>query len=214
MLFSFDYRVFCRGCYNAISKSVEAELLPALRTLNMSFYAYNPLGGGLLTGRYKTKEDVENATVGRFSSEVDFVPDTNKMEGLDKLKGKGNLLYRIKYGDDLNFRAIKLIDEVIIEGKATQGESELNMVEVALRWMKNHSWLRGSKEDAIIFGASKVHQCEGKMKALAKGDLPKPVVEACNQAGVITAPIADPYLRGYGRNLALRSAILLRSTIK
>ena len=32
-----------QGMYNAITRDVERELLPALKNLGMSFYAYNPL---------------------------------------------------------------------------------------------------------------------------------------------------------------------------
>ena len=35
---------------------VEGELFPALRRFNMSFYAYNPLAGGVLTGRHKAED--------------------------------------------------------------------------------------------------------------------------------------------------------------
>lgn len=41
-----------QGMYNPVTRAVEAELFPCLRALNISFYAYNPLAGGLLTGRY------------------------------------------------------------------------------------------------------------------------------------------------------------------
>lgn len=46
-----------------MTRQVEQELLPALRSLNIRFYAYNPLAGGLITGRY-TRDD--NPTEGRF----------------------------------------------------------------------------------------------------------------------------------------------------
>lgn len=36
--------------YNAITRDVEKELFPCLRKLGLSFNAYNPLCGGLLTG--------------------------------------------------------------------------------------------------------------------------------------------------------------------
>ena len=36
--------------YNALTRGIEAELLPALKRFNISFYAYNPLAGGILTG--------------------------------------------------------------------------------------------------------------------------------------------------------------------
>lgn len=32
-----------QGMYNAMTRDVERELLPALKQLGMSFYAYNPL---------------------------------------------------------------------------------------------------------------------------------------------------------------------------
>lgn len=34
-----------QGMYNAVTREVERELLPALKRLGMSFYAYNPLVG-------------------------------------------------------------------------------------------------------------------------------------------------------------------------
>ena len=42
--------------YNAITRQVEAELLPTLRQLDISFFAYNPLAGGLLTGKYNVSK--------------------------------------------------------------------------------------------------------------------------------------------------------------
>ena len=44
---------------------VEKELFPCLRYLNMKFYAYNPLAGGILTGKHKF-EDSEKKETGRF----------------------------------------------------------------------------------------------------------------------------------------------------
>jgi len=48
------------GCsqYNPIARSVVPELLPCLKEYNISFYGYNPIGGGLLSGKYKWEEDV------------------------------------------------------------------------------------------------------------------------------------------------------------
>ena len=41
-----------QGMYNALTRGVEAELMPLLRERNIAFYAYNPLAGGLLTGKH------------------------------------------------------------------------------------------------------------------------------------------------------------------
>ena len=45
-----------QGMYNPLTRSVEVELLPALAKLGIAFYAYNPLCGGLLTGKHKYSE--------------------------------------------------------------------------------------------------------------------------------------------------------------
>lgn len=42
--------------YNAITRNVEPELFPCLRKFGMRFYAYNPLAGGLLTGKHSSLE--------------------------------------------------------------------------------------------------------------------------------------------------------------
>jgi aflatoxin B1 aldehyde reductase len=42
-----------QGMYNGITRQVEVELFPCLRRLGMRFLAYNPLAGGLLTGKHR-----------------------------------------------------------------------------------------------------------------------------------------------------------------
>ncbi|XP_069435355.1 aflatoxin B1 aldehyde reductase member 2-like [Ovis canadensis] len=52
--------------YNATTRQVETELLPCLRRFGLRFYAYNPLAGGLLTGRYKYEDKNGKQPMGRF----------------------------------------------------------------------------------------------------------------------------------------------------
>lgn len=42
-----------QGSYNPIDRNVTYELLPCLKYLNIGFYAYNPISGGVLSGKYK-----------------------------------------------------------------------------------------------------------------------------------------------------------------
>lgn len=42
-----------QGSYNPIDRNVTYELLPCLKHLNIGFYAYNPISGGVLSGKYK-----------------------------------------------------------------------------------------------------------------------------------------------------------------
>ncbi len=42
-----------QGMYNALTRDVEKELFACLRHYDIAFYAYNPLVGGLLTGKHE-----------------------------------------------------------------------------------------------------------------------------------------------------------------
>ena len=54
-----------QGMYNALCRNVEPELFPAIRALGMRFYAFNPLAGGMLTGKHQHFEDAPEP--GRFA---------------------------------------------------------------------------------------------------------------------------------------------------
>jgi aflatoxin B1 aldehyde reductase len=47
---------YYQGMYNLISRKVE-EIFPLLEEYNIQFWGYNPLAGGLLTGKYKYNND-------------------------------------------------------------------------------------------------------------------------------------------------------------
>uniref|UniRef100_A0A8C6ZHH6 Aflatoxin B1 aldehyde reductase member 2-like n=1 Tax=Nothoprocta perdicaria TaxID=30464 RepID=A0A8C6ZHH6_NOTPE len=55
-----------QGMYNATTRQVETELFPCLRYFGLRFYAYNPLAGGLLTGKYKYEDKDTSQPPGRF----------------------------------------------------------------------------------------------------------------------------------------------------
>ena len=54
-----------QGMYNPITRDIERESIPALQKLGISFYAYNPLCGGLLTGKHNF-ESMESSSGTRF----------------------------------------------------------------------------------------------------------------------------------------------------
>lgn len=54
-----------QAMYNALTRDIEAELIPCLRKLKMRCYVYNPLAGGILTGKHDFKAGV---TEGRFTN--------------------------------------------------------------------------------------------------------------------------------------------------
>jgi len=141
-----------QGLYNGLSRGVEPELLPALRQLGMRFYAYNPLAGGLLAGKYAKFEDAP--APGRFT----FRPN-----------------YRDRYWKKPFFDAMRiLLDECAQAG--------LRPVEAAYRWLAFHSGLDGTKGDGVIIGASSPAQLDENLVAFNQEGLPERVLQACDAA--------------------------------
>ena len=100
-----------------------------LRHYGMSYYAYNPLGGGFFTGAFTRDAEVEKGS--RFDPE--------------KWQSK---MYRAKYFKDEYFEALDIV-------KPPAERHGLTMAEVALRWMTHHSQLGKKYPDAILIGASR-----------------------------------------------------------
>ena len=75
-----------QGLYNALSRGVEADLMPVLRDNDMSFYAYNPLAGGLLTGKHSGLASL-TSTDGRFKDNAFYFDRYGKEELKDCMCG-------------------------------------------------------------------------------------------------------------------------------
>jgi aflatoxin B1 aldehyde reductase len=177
-LSSLDARVCARlsvcvprpGMYNAVTREVERELLPCLRALGMRFYAYNPLAGGLLTGKY-TRAKLESTTEGRFRL--------------------GNELYRGRYLHPAQLDA----SEAFAKAAADAGIAPSH---AALRWLRHHSALRASNGDGVIVGASRPDHLDDNLAGLEEGPLPPAVLAAADEGweGVRCAGCVPSYERG------------------
>ncbi len=64
----WDQPIIYQGMYNAITREVERECIPACVHFGLDFIAYNPLAGGMLTGRYSDLKAIPKQ--GRFVREV------------------------------------------------------------------------------------------------------------------------------------------------
>ncbi|EAW14959.1 aldo/keto reductase family protein [Aspergillus clavatus NRRL 1] len=146
-----------QGVYHVLQRSVEAELLSCLRAYGIALYAFQPLAGGLLTGRY-VRGQTEFEAGSRF--------DGGTVQGR---------VHRGRYWNEKYFDALEMIHEVA--GKFGLGDGE-----VALRWLKYHSKLREERGDAIVVGASSVKHLEDNLADLEKGPLPEEVVEVLDEA--------------------------------
>ena len=60
-----------QGLYNPLNRVVEEELFPLLKRNDCAFVAYNPLAGGLLTGKHAANGEVKD---GRFKNNPNYLP--------------------------------------------------------------------------------------------------------------------------------------------
>ncbi|XP_040843929.1 aflatoxin B1 aldehyde reductase member 2-like [Ochotona curzoniae] len=163
-----------QGMYNATTRQVEKELFPCLRHFGLKFYAYNPLAGGLLTGKYQYEDKDEKQPEGRFFG-------NNWAEA-----------YRNRYWKEEHFKGIALVQKAL---QAAYGSSAPSLTSAAIRWMYHHSQLKGTHGDAVILGMSSLQQLETNLAAVEEGPLKSEVVEAFDQAWNLVAHECPNYFR-------------------
>ncbi len=155
------------GVYNPLTRGAETELNDCLNHFGMRFSAYNPMCGGLLTGRYGNYED--DPSDGRFTHRPN---------------------YRGRYWKKSFFEGV----EIIREAAEKHG---IGTVEATYRWLACHSMLNGERGDAILIGASKLEHLRQNMAAVEAGPLPEDVVEAFETAWAITKKDSPAYFTLY-----------------
>ncbi len=155
------------GMYNPLTRLAERELNACLDRFGMRYYAYNPLCGGLLTGRYGKFEDAPGD--GRFTHRPG---------------------YQNRYWKKSYFEAVEILRE------ACERES-ITTVEATYRWLANHSMLREDRGDGIIVGASKLSHLQQNMATMKAGPLPERLLDAFEQAWATTAPDSPEYYTLY-----------------
>ncbi len=155
------------GIYNPLTRRAEAELNACLDNFGMRFYAYNPMCGGLLTGRYGKYEDAP--TDGRFTHRPN---------------------YQKRYWKKSFFDAVDLIREA-------SEKHGITTVEAAYRWLAYHSMLNGDRGDAILIGASRLNHLLQNMEAVKAGPLPEDIVDVFEQAWRITRSDSPEYFTLY-----------------
>jgi aflatoxin B1 aldehyde reductase len=135
----------------------------------MEIVIYNPLAGGLFSGKIKSTE----------------IPAEGRYSDNDAVTGS---VYRKRYFKDATFEALRLIEPVA-------QKNHLTLVEIALRWCAHHSQLQmqGGGRDGVIIGVSSFEQLENNLKDLEKGPLPDEVVQVLDEAWLITKATTTNY---------------------
>lgn len=154
-----------QGMYNALTRDVESELFPCLRNYGMRFNAYNPLAGGMLTGKHLSMDDIPDS--GRFNVERGYLDRYWKQDYFNVLQ----------------------------ELQSACRELDLKPVEVALSWLVNHSLLDHGQGDGIILGASRVEHLAQNMKACSHAPLDPSILDILDRGWEIIKPNCFRYFR-------------------
>ncbi len=155
------------GIYNPLTRKAETELNACLNRFGMRFYAYNPLAGGLLTGRYERFED--QPSDGRFTHRPN---------------------YQGRYWKKSYFYAVNLI-------KTAAERHGITVIDATYRWLAFHSMLNGDRGDAIIIGASKLNHLTQNIESIKAGPLPDDLLSAFETAWEITRSDSPEYFTLY-----------------
>ena len=155
------------GIYNPLTRKAETELNTALDYFGMRFYAYNPMAGGLLTGRYGKFE--ETPAQGRFTHRPN---------------------YQKRYWKKSYFDAADVI-------KAECERNGIGIIEAVYRWLAYHSMLNERRGDAILVGASKLSHLKQNMEAVNAGPLPSDVTDAFSSAWELCKADSPEYFTFY-----------------
>ncbi len=158
-----------QGMYNAYTRDVERELFPCLKNYNIAFYAYNPLAGGMLTGKHR-KFDAE-PEAGRF---VSFG------------------FYKDRYWKEDYFDQVKSFVD------ACRAQS-IEPAAAALRWLVHHSGIASDaaqqNEHGVILGASSMAQLQQNLQAVSAPALPERIVETLDAGWESVRPACIKYFR-------------------
>lgn len=154
-----------QGMYNALTRDIEQELIPALRRFGIRFYVYNPLAGGMLSGKYNFNEEDTDQPNGRFFA-------TGKAD----LSNQWVKAYRDRYWRDQYKDGIQVIQKVLSETY----NNDVSLLQAAMRWMVHHSQLKDN--DGVILGFSKEEHLIPNVDALDDGPLHEDVVKVFDEA--------------------------------
>ncbi len=159
--------VVYQGMYNALTRDVERELLLCLTDYQMGFYVYNPLAGGMLSGKHvETSADNQPAS-GRFATFAG---------------------YQDRYWKSDYFSVMKSICSAC-------AAANIEPANAALRWLVHHSAVAGDDKNAVILGASKLKHLQSNLDACADDRLPESVVAAFDEGWEEVRPACIKYFR-------------------
>ena len=138
--------------YNLLFRMIEEELAPACLDEGVGIISYNPLAGGMLTGRYQSGQEVEAGT--RFA--------------LGGVSGAG-ALYQGRYWQQATFEAVERYRRWCLE-------RGLRATTTAVKWVTQQPGVTSA-----IIGASRPEQLTDSLAAAAARPLTQEELDDLNQ---------------------------------
>lgn len=155
-----------QGMYNALTRDVERELFACLKNYNIAFYVYNPLAGGMLSGKHQ---------------DINSLPDNGRFATFDG--------YQDRYWTPGYFN-------VINEVTAICNANGVAPAQAALRWLVHHSALANTGANhGVILGASSIAHLEQNLSAMQAATLPEAIVNSFDEAWETVRPSCIKYFR-------------------
>jgi len=167
-----------QGLYNPLNRMVEEELLPILKENGCSFVAYNPLAAGLLTGKHKTADDVQQ---GRFKNNENYLP---------------------RFYTSSNFEAIRIIHDQCETDQISMVEATYRWLLRHSSLSQDDGFLLGAS--SIDQLDQNLAAC---MAAATKEDLSVDMLLAFDKAWELTKDNAFPYWRSYSSDMPNRETM-------
>lgn len=157
---------YYQGMYNILCRKVE-EIFPLLDDFNIEFWAYNPLAGGLLSGKYHNCIYNKNINNKSYNNDITLIS-----------RFKDNQIYKnIFWKDELLNAAEKLFNSC----------EKASPVKKSFDWLQYYSKLRAN--DKIIIGASTSKQLIENMECLQSESIL--TLDTCNYMDSIYAEYKD-----------------------
>lgn len=158
----YSQPVITQPMYNLLARGIEREFLPMSKHFGLANVVYNPLAGGLLTGKHNQR----NVPI-RGSR---FDPSGHRL-------GRA---YIDRYWNDGSFAAI----EMLTDAANRNGRS---LVSVALGWL-----LHQTQIDCVVIGASRPEQLVENLDALEDGPLAPDLQATCANVGATLPAASVP----------------------
>lgn len=108
---NFVAPIITENVYNVLTRSIEQELVPCIEKHKIGLTVFNPLCGGLLTGKYNFTDGIVENT--RFTEDRDYVG---------------------RYWNEENFKAISQLEEIA-------KEAGISLIELSMRWVATHDYV-------------------------------------------------------------------------